>query len=76
LKVPNLIDIGNEYTWDDYMHQCCTLVAKVVVDCLMFATYNFHAICLQSQNMIDHNHIYDVHYIPIGVNFTVSMYLQ
>jgi hypothetical protein len=39
----------------------------------MVATYNFHAICLQSQNMIDHNHIYDVHYIHIGVNFTINM---
>lgn len=73
MKVPNLINDGNEYTWDDYIHQCCTLVAKVVVDYVMVVTYNFHAICLQSQNMIDHNHIDDVHYIHIGVNFTINM---
>ncbi len=73
MKVPNLIDDGNEYTWDDYRHQCCTLVAKIVVDCVLVTIYNFHAICSQNQNLIDHNHIYDVHYIHIGANFIVNM---
>lgn len=67
LKLPNLMDEGNAYTFHDHMHQGCMVVAK----------YNSYATCSRSQNKIDHNCIYiPLHYICIGVHFAIYMQLQ